>query len=203
MNLNKTSLIALIFFLALVSCNEKVKEIEAGIEQAEEISKKIEINGNWLQTLASKEPLSIKQLEEVPPAILKNLPKVKSSEVPSQGVTNILVTYSNDNDPDLNSTKIELAIIDGAGERGFQHINSINNMLKFPSDKEEGDNILKIYSRNDQKILVRQRRVKEKLVSEIEYIKDGRYHIKIFARNFSVDELYEAFESIEKIKFPK
>jgi len=203
MNLNKATLFALFFFIALVSCNETVKENEEGTEQTEEISKKIEINGNWLQTLASKEPLSIKQLEEVPPAILKNLPKVKSSEVPSQGATSILVTYSNDNEPDLSSTKIELGIIDGAGERGFQHINGINNMMKFPSNKEEGDNILKIFHRNEQKILVRQRRIKEKLVSEIEFIKEGRYHIKIFARNFSVDELYEAFDSIEKIKFPK
>lgn len=203
MNSNNTSLIAIIFFLALVSCTEKVKENEAGIEQTEEISEKIEINGNWLQTLASKEPLSVKQLEEITPAKLKNLPKVKSKEVPSQGATSILVTYSNDNEPDLNSTKIELGIIDGAGERGFQHINGINNMMKFPSNKEEGDNILKIFHRNEQKILVRQRRIKEKLVSEIEFIKDGRYHIKIFARNFSADELYEVFDTVEKIKFPK
>lgn len=203
MNSNNTSLIALIFFLALVSCNEKVKENEAGTQQAEEISEKIEINGNWLQTLASKEPLSVKQLEEITPAKLKNLPKVKSNEVPSQGATSILVTYSNDNEPDLNSTKIELGIIDGAGERGFQHINGINNMMKFPSNKEEGDNILKIFHRNEQKILVRQRRIKEKLVSEIEFIKDGRYHIKIFARNFSADELYEVLDTVEKIKFPK
>ncbi|MEX0996808.1 MAG: hypothetical protein WDZ45_07155 [Flavobacteriaceae bacterium] len=203
MNFNKASLFVLFLFIVFVSCNETVKEKEEGTEQTEEISEKIIINGNWLQILASKEPLSVKQLEEVAPASLKNLPKVKSNEVPSQGATSILVTYSNDKDPDLNSTKIELGIIDGAGERGFQHINGVNNMMRFPSNKEEGDNILKIFHRNEQKILVRQRRIKEKLISEIEFIKDGRYHIKIFARNFSADELYEVLDSVEKIKFPK
>lgn len=189
---------------SLNSCNTATAEGQTN--PVKETAKKTEKqwqDDEWLDELKGKTPLSYEALEALLPKTLKGMPLVKMQDDSKNGRSGIKATYSMVEEPDLKTRQLQLFYMDGAGEAGYKHLKGTHAMLKLPMDKEEEVKILKVYERNNQRILIRQRMVKEIMVSEMEAIKDYRYHIKMIARDFPVNDLYEALDDIEKLEFPK
>ncbi len=93
--------------------------------------------------------------------------------------------------------------MDGAGDEGGKHLKAMFNTFNFPTSKDDGIDILKITDWENKRLLVRQRQVKEKWVSELEFIKNLRFHLKIEGKNLKVEEISEAATKLDQLNMPE
>ena len=159
-------------------------------------------SGKWLEELPAKTQLTFNELEELLPESLLGKPLVKVIDVSRDGMSAIKAEYSLDNEPNNESEVITFFIMDGAGNEGHKHLKSMFNSFNFPIDDEEGIDILKITDWENKRLLVRQRQVKEKWVSNLEFIKNLRFHLKIDAKNLNLEEIREGANVLEQLNFP-
>lgn len=159
-------------------------------------------SGKWLEALPSKTPLTFNQLEDLLPESLLGRPLLKVIDDTKNGKSAIRGQYSSDKEPNKESEVITFLIVDGAGEEGYKHLKSVFSMLKFPTNEDDGKKILKITDWENKRLLVRQRQLKEQWQSEMEFIKNLRFHFKIHGKNLKLEDISESAITLERLNFP-
>lgn len=194
----------LLLFL-MISCNKTTpKEATETLKTENVVQTEDEYkSGEWLEELSSKTPLTFNQLEELVPKSLLGMPLVKVVDDSKNGMSAIKAKYSLEKEPDKESVLITFFILDGAGDEGYKHLKSTFNMLKFPTNKDDGTDILKIMDWENKRLLVRQRQVKEEWVSNLEFIKNLRFHLQIEGKKLSLEEIRESANILDQLKMPQ
>ena len=192
----------MILFL-LISCNSKVSEKQELKAENSEQSENDYKSGKWLEELPTKTPLTLSQLEALVPESLLGMPLVKTVDMSKDGMSAIKAVYSLDKDPNKDSVLIDFFIMDGAGNAGYKHLKSMFKTMEFPTNDDDGTKILKLEDWNNKRLLTRQRLVKEKWNSEMAFIKDLRYHIRIEGKKLKAEQLREPINIVDKLRFPK
>jgi hypothetical protein len=192
-------LILLACTITLVSCKEgaekNTESVEEKVEQFEEKDKDL---GTWLQDLAGTTPNTGEELIAKLPKELIGM-SLRSTGNPSSQT--IAGTYSLDEDPNNKSTSISITVVDGAGSNGFQHVNAVYKLINQKVDFKSEEGWSKTYEYKGNQLLIKEQINTEIPRSELEYIKDNRYHITLSGLRLKSDTLLEAMDDLEKTKF--
>ncbi|MCO5725311.1 hypothetical protein [Robiginitalea marina] len=113
----------------------------------------------------------------------------------------VTATYSNDTESTDESKVITVTITDGAGTNGQGHINAVYRMLAQDMDLKTSNGWTKTYTLSHLRIMVKEEQDKEITLSEVEYIKNKRYHVRLNGRNINSDELLKIMNDFEKTDF--
>ena len=200
----KTSILMLFIILAVasLSCQQTAETYTKSVEEKVEKFEKSAKKGEWLQELAAKKPYTDGELLAKIPKQLAALPLRGSNIVSAQTVAG---TYSNSLETSHETANISISIVDGAGDYAIGHVNQINRMLLLNVDNNEsrGDSQgwAKTLDYKGHRILLKEGLDKGIQFSELQYIKDKRYHITLSGRRFNSDKLLEALSELETIKF--
>lgn len=203
-NLNRM-LLALILAIFL-SCNFSAQEQKDITEEQAEKSEMPVVNENWVMALANVTSLPENEFLTLLPQRLLGLPLGKS--VPDK-LSAVRGTYSKDLKPNYKSTSISLVIVDGAGDVGLEHMNTIYNLLKSDLFEDFGDSWGKTTSYKGMRVLVKDKTTKgygsipPRKTSEVEFIKDNRFHILLGGNHMDSKTLLKAAEEVHALAFPK
>lgn len=189
----------LIFILfATSSCKQSSEKennlIEKKIDELENSTKV----GSWQQNLITTEPLQIDQLKAKLPKQLAGLP-LRSSDSPA--AQTVVGTYSVSTNPNHETKNITVQILDGAGNYGFGHVNAVHKMISMEVNNKGDSNWAKTQDHQGVRILLKEERVKDIQFSELQYIKQNRYHISLTGRRLDSKKLLQAKTDLEKTNF--
>ncbi|MEY8869714.1 hypothetical protein AB9K24_09415 [Meridianimaribacter flavus] len=189
----------LIFILfATSSCKQSSEKennlIEKKIDELENSTKV----GSWQQNLITTEPLQIDQLKAKLPKQLAGLP-LRSSDSPA--AQTVVGTYSVSTNPNHETENITVQILDGAGNYGFGHVNAVHKMISMEVNNKGDSNWAKTQDHQGVRILLKEERVKDIQFSELQYIKQNRYHISLTGRRLDSKKLLQAKTDLEKTNF--
>jgi hypothetical protein len=165
-----------------------------------------EDDGSWLMTLSAKSPLNTEELKRLFPVDLQGMTLIG---VESAGVQTVVGTYSKNLDPDYTSTTISLTLVDGAGTKGFPHVNAIFKQLNSNINESFENGWAKTTMHNNVRILVREQTKAEKsgipstVTSSIDMIKNQRFHINLTGRHLPGNQLKRALDEVVKLSFPE
>lgn len=204
MTKDKGMLILLVSLILWTSCNTSTSKKGTELNEVKPATLENDYkSGKWLEGLPAKTPLTLSQLEAMLPETLLGMPMVKTVDLSKDGMSAIKGVYSLDNDPNRDSVLIDFFIMDGAGNAGYKHLKSMFKTMEFPTNDDDGTKILKSEDWNNKRLLTRQGLVKEKWNSEMAFIKDLRYHIRIEGKKIKADQLREPINIADKLNFPK
>lgn len=189
----------LIFILfATSSCKQSSdKENNVFEEKIDELENSTKV-GSWQQNLITTEPLQIDQLKAKLPKQLAGLP-LRSSDSPA--AQTVVGTYSLSADPNHETENITVQILDGAGNYGFGHVNAVLKMISMEVNNKGDNNWAKTLDHQGVRILLKEERVKDIQFSELQYIKQNRYHISLTGRRLDSKKLLQAKTDLEKTNF--
>ena len=194
------------FFLLFLcaSCNNATSKKTTETSKVENVVqiKNDYKSGKWLEELPLKTPLTFNELEELLPKSLLGKRLVKVIDDTKNARSAIRGQYSSDKEPTKESEVITFYIMDGAGDAGYKGLKSVFSMLKFPTNKDDGTKILKITDWENKRLLVRQHVLKQTWTSELEFIKNFRFHFKIQGKNLKLDTIRELASKAEQISMP-
>ncbi|MCB0463749.1 MAG: hypothetical protein R2816_02625 [Flavobacteriaceae bacterium] len=195
----KPLFLILIFILfATSSCKQSSeKENDLIEEKIDEFEKSTKV-GSWQQNLISTEALQLDQLKAKLPEQLAGLPLRNSDSLASQTVVG---TYSLSIDPNHETENITVQILDGAGNYGFGHINAVHKMVAMEVNNKGDNNWAKTQDHQGVRILLKEELVKDIQFSELQYIKQNRYHITLTGRRYDSKKLLQAKTDLEKTNF--
>ena len=195
----KPLFLILIFILfATSSCKQSSeKENDLIEEKIDEFEKSTKV-GSWQQNLISTEALQLDQLKAKLPEQLAGLPLRNSDSLASQTVVG---TYSLSIDPNHETENITVQILDGAGNYGFGHVNAVHKMISMEVNNKGDNNWAKTLDNQGVRILLKEERVKDIQFSELQYIKQNRYHISLTGRRLDSKKLLQAKTDLEKTNF--
>tara|TARA_R110002072_G_scaffold260722_14_gene419323 strand:- start:3895 stop:4488 length:594 start_codon:yes stop_codon:yes gene_type:complete len=188
-----------LILIVLTSCQQAAekhtKSVEEKVEKFEKSAKK---EGTWLQELIATEAHTDEVLLSKLPKQLAGVPLRSSASPAAQTVA---ATYSLNANPNHETENISLTIIDGAGNYGFGHLNAIHKMISMEVNNQEANGWAKTQDHKGNRILLKESLDKGIQFSELEYIKDNRYHITLSGRRYDSNKLLQAKEELEKLKF--
>lgn len=189
----------LIFILfATSSCKQSSdKENNVFEEKIDELENSTKV-GSWQQNLITTEPLQIDQLKAKLPKQLAGLP-LRSSDSPA--AQTVVGTYSVSTNPNHETENITVKILDGAGNYGFGHVNAVHKMISMEVNNKGDNNWAKTLDHQGVRILLKEERVKDIQFSELQYIKQNRYHISLTGRRLDSKKLLQAKTDLEKTNF--
>lgn len=189
----------LIFILfATSSCKQSSdKENNVFEEKIDELENSTKV-GSWQQNLITTEPLQIDQLKAKLPKQLAGLP-LRSSDSPA--AQTVVGTYSVSTNPNHETENITVKILDGAGNYGFGHVNAVHKMISMEVNNKGDNNWAKTQDHQGVRILLKEERVKDIQFSELQYIKQNRYHISLTGRRLDSKKLLQAKTDLEKTNF--
>lgn len=189
----------LIFILfATSSCKQSSdKENNVFEEKIDELENSTKV-GSWQQNLITTEPLQIDQLKAKLPKQLAGLP-LRSSDSPA--AQTVVGTYSVSTNPNHETENITVKILDGAGNYGFGHVNAVHKMISMEVNNKGDNNWAKTLDNQGVRILLKEERVKDIQFSELQYIKQNRYHISLTGRKLDSKKLLQAKTDLEKTNF--
>lgn len=184
--------------LLLKACNQTAEKHTQSVEEKVEKFEKSAKDGSWLQKLIATEAHTEEVLMSKLPKQLAGVPLRSSASPAPQTVAG---TYSLNPEPNHETENITLTIIDGAGNYGFGHLNAIHKMISMEVNNKETNGWAKTQDLNGNRILLKESIDKGIQFSELEYIKDNRYHITLSGRGYESSKLLQAKEDLEKAKF--
>jgi hypothetical protein len=189
----------LIFILfATSSCKQSSdKENNVFEEKIDELENSTKV-GSWQQNLITTEPLQIDQLKAKLPKQLAGLP-LRSSDSPA--AQTVVGTYSVSTNPNHETENITVQILDGAGNYGFGHVNAVHKMISMEVNNKGDNNWAKTQDHQGVRMLLKEERVKDIQFSELQYIKQNRYHISLTGRRLDSKKLLQAKTDLEKTNF--
>ncbi|WP_417200159.1 hypothetical protein [Bizionia sp.] len=189
----------LIFILfATSSCKQSSdKENNVFEEKIDELENSTKV-GSWQQNLITTEPLQIDQLKAKLPKQLAGLP-LRSSDSPA--AQTVVGTYSLSTNPNHETENITVQILDGAGNYGFGHVNAVHKMISMEVNNKGDNNWAKTQGHQGVRILLKEELIKDIQFSELQYIKQNRYHITLTGRRYDSKKLLQAKNDLEKTNF--
>ncbi len=156
---------------------------------------------NWQQVLAEKTPLDKDELYKLFPKKLGNLPLIDISD--NTGTNGAIGSYCHESETSNQTRHIMLTIIDGAGYRGFQHINEVYRTLESNYSEKNKKEWLRIEKLNNQKMIFRDKTSGDLTVSGISFLKNLRYHISLTGNLITSDDLRDPVNEVQRLKFPE
>ncbi|MFD1614458.1 hypothetical protein [Gelatiniphilus marinus] len=191
-------LILISILFATSSCKQSSdKENNVFEEKMDELENSTKV-GSWQQNLITTEPLQIDQLKAKLPKQLAGLP-LRSSDSPAPQT--VVGTYSVSTNPNHESENIIVQILDGAGNYGFGHVNAVHKMISMEVNNKGDNNWAKTQDHQGVRMLLKEERVKNIQFSELQYIKQNRYHITLTGRRLDSKKLLQAKTDLEKTNF--
>uniref|UniRef100_UPI00404ADE82 hypothetical protein n=1 Tax=Gelidibacter sp. TaxID=2018083 RepID=UPI00404ADE82 len=189
----------LIFILFATSSCKQSSEKENNVieEKIEEFEKSTKV-GSWQQNLITTEALQPDQLKAKLPKQLAGLP-LRSSDSPAPQT--VVGTYSLSADPNHETENITVQILDGAGNYGFGHLNAVHKMISMEVNNKGDNNWAKTQDHQGVKILLKEELIKDIQFSELQYIKQNRYHMTLTGRRYDSKKLLQAKNDLEKNNF--
>ncbi len=189
----------LIFILFATSSCKQSSDEENNVfeEKIDELENSTKV-GSWQQNLITTEPLQIDQLKAKLPKQLAGLP-LRSSDSPA--AQTVVGTYSVSTNPNHETENITVQILDGAGNYGFGHVNAVHKMISMEVNNKGDNNWAKTQDHQGVRILLKEERVKDIQFSELQYIKQNRYHISLTGRRLDSKKLLQAKTDLEKTNF--
>ncbi|WP_370100922.1 hypothetical protein [Xanthomarina gelatinilytica] len=189
----------LIFILFATSSCKQSSDEENNVfeEKIDELENSTKV-GSWQQNLITTEPLQIDQLKAKLPKQLAGLP-LRSSDSPA--AQTVVGTYSVSTNPNHETENITVKILDGAGNYGFGHVNAVHKMISMEVNNKGDNNWAKTQDHQGVRILLKEERVKDIQFSELQYIKQNRYHISLTGRRLDSKKLLQAKTDLEKTNF--
>ncbi|EMQ94514.1 hypothetical protein D778_00467 [Xanthomarina gelatinilytica] len=189
----------LIFILFATSSCKQSSDEENNVfeEKIDELENSTKV-GSWQQNLITTEPLQIDQLKAKLPKQLAGLP-LRSSDSPA--AQTVVGTYSVSTNPNHETENITVKILDGAGNYGFGHVNAVHKMISMEVNNKGDNNWAKTLDHQGVRILLKEERVKDIQFSELQYIKQNRYHISLTGRRLDSKKLLQAKTDLEKTNF--
>jgi hypothetical protein len=91
--------------------------------------------------------------------------------------------------------------LDGAGNYGFGHVNAVHKMISMEVNNKGDNNWAKTQDHQGVRILLKEELVKDIQFSELQYIKQNRYHITLTGRRYDNKKLLQAKTDLEKTNF--
>lgn len=187
-----------IILFIFIGCNQTAEKHTQSVEDKVENYEKSAKDGSWLQKLIATEAHTEAVLLSKLPKQLAGLSLRASASNSAQTATG---TYSLNPEPNHETENVTLTIIDGAGSYGFGHLNAIHKMISLEVNNQETNGWAKTQEHKGVRILLKEVLDKEIQMSELEYIKDNRYHITLNGRRYDSKKLLQAKEDLEKLKF--
>ncbi len=191
-------IIMLPILIVLISCQKAVEKQTQSVEEKVENFEKSAKDGSWLQNLIATEAHTETVLLSKLPTQFAGVPLRSSASSTTQTASG---TYSLNPEPNHETENLTLTIIDGAGSYGFGHLNAIHKMISMEVNNQETNGWAKTQEHKGVRILLKEVLDKGIQMSELEYIKDNRYHITLSGRRYDSKKLLQAKEDIEKLKF--
>jgi hypothetical protein len=188
----------LLFVFSSSACGNSTDS--ATIKNELNISNPLPLEQTWLMDLMQKDLLADETYLQMIPKEIIGYPLLNSRPYP--GLKGVYAVYSSSEDPD--DPHIILQVIDGAGHHQFQHVNAIYKMLQL--DLSENSEELSASTKDYQgiRILVKsmKKKNKNKMSSEIEFIKSNRYHLTLTGNVLDLGRLYLALDHLDAYEFP-
>ena len=111
-----------------------------------------------------------------------------------EGGNGVSASYQGEQDP---SRRIALDLIDGAGDRGMAHLNVIHRMISLDIDESSGGVVARTIERDGVRYLGKERARSGGTDAELEWIRDGRYHLKLTGTGIGLESLLEAAAALD------
>lgn len=186
------------FCLLFISCQQAADKQVKSLEEKVEKIEKSEKDGSWLQKLIAAKAHSEAELLAKFPKQLAEIP-FRSSNAPAAQTA--VGTYSLHANPNHQTENITITIVDGAGDYGFGHLNAIHKLIAMEINNQETNGWAKTKNHKGNRILLKEFIDKGIQFSELEYIKNNRYHITLTGRKYDSNKLLQAKDDLEKIEF--
>lgn len=122
-----------------------------------------------------------------PPGEIAGLPMNGSANI--EGGNGVVASYRDEQDP---GRRVALELIDGAGDRGMAHLNVIHRMISLDIDESSGGVVARTIERDGVRYLGKERARSGGTDAELEWIRDGRYHLKLTGTGIGLQSLLEA-----------
>lgn len=189
----------LIFILFVTSTCKQSSDKENNLieEKIEELENSTKV-GSWQQNLITTEALQLDQLKVKLPKQLAGLP-LRSTDSPAPQT--VIGTYSLSTNPNHETENITVQILDGAGNYGFGHLNAVHKMISMDINNKGDNDWAKTQNHQGIRILLKEGLVKDIQFSELQYIKQNRYHITLTGRRYDSKKLLQAKTNLEKTNF--
>lgn len=191
-------IIMLPILIVLISCQKAAEKHTKSVEEKVAKFEKSTKDGSWLQKLIATEAHSEAVLLSKLPTQLVGVPLRSSASSATQTASG---TYSLNPEPNHETENITLTILDGAGSYGFGHLNAIYKMISMEVNNQEINGWAKTQEHKGVRILLKEELDQGIQMSQLEYIKDNRYHITLSGRRYDSKKLIQAKEDLEKLKF--
>lgn len=155
----------------------------------------------WLMELMEKDLLPDEAYLQMIPNQLIGFPLRNSRLYP--GLKGVYAVYSNSEDSDR--PHVVLQVIDGAGHHQFQHVNAVFKMLEMDLSESSEEIQASTMTYKGNRVLAKSilKKDQDKMDSEIEFIKDQRYHVTLTGHNLALDKLFAAVDVVEGHDFPE
>lgn len=153
---------------------------------------------NNMEELKTKTPVTNEELKAMIP---ENLYGLKRTEI-NIGSMSVMALQSAEATYKSDQKKININIIDGAGEAGGGFISVLMMTLNADMEKTTENGFEKTQEINGTKAFVSERKSGDNIDSEIKLIQKGRYMIDASGDGLTVEELAKAISEIDFSKLP-
>lgn len=199
-------LIYVSILLASIACKKEEKdqpksELGSAIENITNVGKmsaSVDDVKNNMEELKTKTPVTNEELKAMIP---ENLYGLKRTEI-NIGSMSVMALQSAEATYKSDQKKININIIDGAGEAGGGFISVLMMTLNADMEKTTENGFEKTQEINGTKAFVSERKSGDNIDSEIKLIQKGRYMIDASGDGLTVEELAKAISEIDFSKLP-
>ncbi|MGX9987038.1 hypothetical protein [Soonwooa purpurea] len=146
-----------------------------------------------IERLKTIKPLSNEEMKSALPETILGLKRteIRVGDASMMGLVSAEATYS-----DEANKRIEINIMDGAGETGSAMISMLLIALKAESEKSTAKGFEKTTNFNNVRAIVSEEKEADEVDADIQYILKDRYTVKIDGNGYTLDQLKPVMDAI-------
>jgi hypothetical protein len=193
----KKILLSLAVFGVLAACDnpvsKKIKETKQNVSNTQKAVKEMQNMQEDMEELKQVEPLTNEELKEWLPDEINGMKRTgyKAGQTAYFQIAQVEATYQNED----KSKKLKVQVIDGAGEMGAAATAGFRIVFSQDFEEEDEYKTRRTVKRNGTKAIEEYR--KNNNSSEIQFMQNDRFYIKVNGTNMDLDETWDAIKKLD------
>ena len=193
----KNIVIAILLIGIFTSCenpvSKKIKETKQKVSNTNKAVKEMQNMKEDMEALREITPLTNDEFKEWLPDEINGMKRTgyKAGQTAYIQIAQVEATYQNED----KSKKLKIQVIDGAGEMGAAATAGFRMVFSQDFEEEDEYKIRKTVKRDGMKAIEEYR--KNNNNSEIQFMQDDRFYIKVNGTNMDLDETWDAIKELD------
>jgi hypothetical protein len=194
----KKFLAILVVTACFVSCkdnpvSEKIKETRQNVSNTNKAVKELNKMQEDIEELKDIEPLTNDELKAWLPDEVEGMKRIsyKAGQTSYMQIASIEATYANED----KSKKFKVQVMDGAGTVGATATAGMRMLFSQDFEEEDEYKTRRTTKKNGMKVIEEYHKQNNK--SEIQFMQNNRFYIKVNGTNMDIDETWDAIDELD------